>query len=223
MSTSEKSVEDEHDKIKDALRQSEGKLSYAAILLGWSSFKLRNRIEKYPDLRRYVEVVPPTDIDTLTVSQSSLEIKPTEAEDQLSAQMKREDDLFQRDLRATGFTDDQTGYVLNLAKLTKFNFRNTLSVIHGGMTANFIDCQLERTKMRDIQKQILAELSDVDTNPPGSAHRLHLLGEANQWARRLREIDDTVIRANDVIQRGALTQILAKKRKQEKINFKPSA
>ena len=222
MSTSE-NIDDEHDRIKDALQKSNGKISYAAILLGWATFKLRNRIEKYPDLHRFVEVIPPTDIDTLTVVSDSGAIEQTNNEIELAGQMKREDDLFKRDLQKTGFTEDQTEYVLNLAKLTRFNFRNTLSLIHGGMTANFIDCQLERAKMRQIQKIILEGLSDMETNPSGSVSRMHLMGEANQWARRLREIDDTVIRANDVIQRGALTQILTKKRKQEKVGFKPSS
>lgn len=217
------SAENEHDKIKIALDASNCKLEYAAILLRWPTFKLRNKLDRYPDLMRYIESIPPTDIDTVTVATQSDVIEPTAEEVQLSTQIEREDELFTKDLQKTGFTQTQTEYVLNLARLTKFNFKNTLSLIHGGMTANFIDCQLERNKMRDIQKEVLDRLADFETAPPGSTDRLSLMGEANQWARRIREIDDTVIRVNDVIQRGALTQILSRRRKQEKVGYKPGA
>lgn len=208
---------EEHDKIKEALEHAKGNVTHAAILCKWSSKKMKQRLDLYPDLKRYALGLPPSEVEVLDRNVAPNEQTAVLLAEKVEADSKQ---TFEQDLGDTGLNPAEVQYAVTLSRLTRDNFRSTLEIMHGGMARNFIDCQLERSDVLALLKTCLAKLRDETFYPVGSPARVIVLEEAKAWAKMLRDIDATVVKTNEVVQKGALTIIQARAKASRKPGYK---
>lgn len=193
-------------KINDALAKASGNIGYAAIILGTTTRKLKGQIEASPVLSRVIAGMPPKESEAL---------KPVESgehggnggagEDKaVVSVVEANDNALALALKAAGFDDGDVSHASALQNIAIGSMRGTFQLMHGGLTATFMGCISERNKVLEIVRDIVAKLKDTATYPYGSKDRWRIMTEAHQWMLRLREIDDSIIRTNEVLHRGAL-------------------
>jgi hypothetical protein len=203
---------EEEQKINKALGEAGENLEYAAVILGIGTRKLRGLIDASPDLSRRMVGIPPSEGSTLAVSPKiAVDVRIEAAQEaQLAKALTDSDARLAQGLAGLGYTEDEVRQAVALQQLAAGNIKSTFELMHGGLTKTFIDCQIERKEMLGMLRDLIALLKDQEALPLGSKERWKVFGEAQEWAKRIREIDDMVIRTNEVIHKGALAMVQAR-------------
>lgn len=201
----------EEQRIKSALEQANGKIPMAAVILGWTERRIRFAILKYPRLVPWLTEKPPVEsalVDRDPPPGAGTELAPP-AKAMLVESMSAEDRTFKAGLEELGLGPNEVKMVMALQGLTNRSFKSTFELIHGGMTKTFVNCLTERDRMRAIQDGLLAQIEGPNNLP--EEKRLLIVTEIQAWSKRLRELDESIIRTNQVMHEGALA-ILAQRR-----------
>lgn len=208
---------EEEVKINDALTKAGGSVDYAAVLLKMTSRKLKSLIESSPELSRVIAGLPPSESTSLA---GSVEISPIQTlreqasvsdSERINSLVTAADAKLRCDLASCGYSDSEVDDALAMQHLASKNIKSTFELMHGGLTRTFIDCQLERREILRWLRELINRLRDTVAYPIGSEERNAMFSEARELSYWIRGIDDTVIRTNEVIHKGALAMVQARK------------
>ena len=193
-------------KINDALAKAGGKLSLAAIILGVPMRKLKGQIEASETLSKLVSGVPPSESEVLKPIVMDLEKKDDGGggDAAVTSLVEANDNALCSALQAAGFQGMDIEHASALQNLAVTSMKGTFQLMHGGLTTTFLACISERNAVMEILRGLIDRLKDTSLYPLGSKERWRVMTEAQQWQVRIREIDDSVIRTNEVLHKGAL-------------------
>lgn len=214
------------ERLRSALIASSGEFTTACRMIGLPVQEARHLVRVHPDIKELLK----TDIDevdalhrpdTIALDPRS-EIEAREDEARIGKMVKLENDKLLNGLSAVGVSAPDADIILGYQYLAGKCFRDTVEAMHGGMVATYFNLIQERNTRKSLADSVDELLSLRSIYPPGSEARKSLVEECKVLRSQLREVDQMVVKCNEVLHRSALVMALQKskeKTKEKKLGF----
>lgn len=228
--------------VDEALEAAKGSKVYAAVLLAWPVVKLSGFLRDHPALKEKwadrIDIQVPNDTATLhrtlpppihpvvQDSSSRATIKDV-TDEQISAAMAKEDDLFKKGLSVLcGGNDQRIELVMAMQRIARVHFSSTIAATYGGTFSNYLDLMLEKKSVLDKRLDpIRNAMADFANLPLGSDQRELVRKEEASLAAQVRELGAEMISIAKVMYSSAMVQaqMRGRDRKNKKLGFKQKA